>query len=122
MLKTIISFILGLLLILGAITHFFNPQVYSELIPPFVSEQLANVLAGVVELIIGIGLLLPTYRNRAGFAFMVLMILFMPIHIWDAFRSQPAMGTTNVAIIRIVIQVLLILAGWWIWKGNKKAI
>lgn len=120
MLKTILCFILGLLLIAGAMAHFLTPQVYSELVPPFINERFANLSAGVMELVIGVGLVIPGYRNLAGFAFMVLMIIFMPLHIWDALRSEPAMGTTSIAIVRILIQVVLIFTGWWIWRSGVK--
>jgi len=48
------------------------------------------------------------------------MIAFLPIHVWDLFRAEPAIGSMNAAIIRVLIQFVLIYLGWRIWKKNSE--
>jgi len=45
------------------------------------------------------------------------MLLFLPLHIWDIFREKAAIGSHQVALIRLPIQFVLIAYAWFI---NKK--
>lgn len=117
MLKTIISILLALLLFLGTYGHIVNPEFYTAFVPDFIPESLANILAAIAEGGIGIALLIPKYRKWGALGFLLLMIAFLPIHIWDLIREEPAIGSFNAAIIRFFVQLLLIYAGWWIYKS-----
>jgi hypothetical protein len=44
------------------------------------------------------------------------MIIFLPLHVWDVFRDKPAIGSHQIALIRLPIQFLLIFIGWFISK------
>ncbi len=100
--------------------HILTPEIYSVMIPSLISEEFANVSAAVIEALIGITLFIPSTRNRAGLGFLILMLAFFPIHIWDAFQDEPAVGSTWIALFRIIIQFLLIYTGWWIYKSPSK--
>ena len=111
----IIAYLLAAIMILGAAGHVFYPDSYSGLIPEFISDNLAHMLAAVAELAIGIALLIPKYRKYGGLGLMLLMIVFMPLHIWDVVREDPVMGSTTAAWVRFFVQALFIAGGWWIW-------
>ncbi|MCP4520703.1 MAG: hypothetical protein GY827_03240 [Cytophagales bacterium] len=119
MLKKVLSIIFGVLLILGGIGHIASPEFYSPMIPSFIPEWLANALAAISELIIGALLLLPKYRKQGWLLFMLLMIAFLPIHIWDAFKETPVIGPHPIPTIRIVFQFVFIFLGW---KFSRKEI
>ena len=116
--KKIPSYILALLLLASAIGHAIRPEFYAPMIPDFISVSLANILATIVEAAVGIMLLIPRYRKWGGLSFMALMIAFMPIHVWDLFRENPAIGAPPMPAIRLVFQFVLIYAGWWIYKSS----
>jgi len=101
---------------LSAYMHFFIPEIYTAMIPEFIPESLANIGTGILELGVGILLILPQYRHWGGLAFMLLMIGLLPIHVWELFRENPAIGSSSAAIARFIAQFLLIYAGWRIWK------
>lgn len=115
--QQVISIVMGVLMILAAGNHFINPNFYRPIIPYFLDISLVNYGGGAVELLIGIGLLLPAFRSWAALGFMILMILFLPLHLWDLFREHPAMGSTFGAIVRLVLQFGLIYLGYWLWKN-----
>jgi len=117
--KKIISIFIAVVMILGAIGHVAFPELYSALIPSFISEFIAHLLAMITELGIGIALLIPKYRKYGGLAFMILMIIFLPIHIWDMFKEDPFIGTKTIAFVRIALQVVMIYGGLWIYKKHK---
>ncbi len=117
--QTIIIFLLSIFMLFGAFNHIYAPETYSAFIPEFFPETLANILSAIAEAAIGIALLIPKYRKWGGLGFFLLMIAFLPLHIWDLTKEVPAIGSKTAAMIRIAIQVLLIAAGWWIYKSYK---
>ncbi len=117
--RKVLPLLLAALLLFSAAGHLFSPSFYEAMIPPFIPAMLANVLAAVVEAAIGVALIWPKYRKWGGLGFALLMVAFLPIHIWDLVREEPAVGSTLAAAIRLVVQFLLIYAGWWIWEKYK---
>ena len=89
------------------------------MIPDFIPERLGNVVTAIVEAVVGIFLFIPKYREWGGFGFFILMLAFLPIHIWDALKENPMVGPSPAPEIRLAVQVLFIYAGWWIYKKSK---
>lgn len=118
--KKTLSYFFGIVLILSGIAHLIKPEMYAPLIPDFIPESVANILAFITEIAVGILLILPKYRHLGGLGFVILMLAFMPIHIWDYTKDVPFVGSKMGAIIRIIVQVLFIYAGWWIYKSSNK--
>ncbi len=115
-----LSILFGILMLGGAVGHLVAPEFYAGLIPEPIPESLANGLAVVVEAAIGIGLLVPRTRAKAGLAFAVLMVGFMPLHIWDATKELPMVGSHAAAAVRLVVQVLFIAGGVAIFRSRPQ--
>ena len=115
--KRIIANVLGIMLILAGIWHIIKPEAYAEFIPHFIPETFANITAAIVELTLGIGVFIPKYRKPALLGVVLLMIAFLPIHIADLFKDEPAIGSQTAAIIRVPIQFVLI---YLVWFAQKK--
>ena len=107
-------------MLLGAFNHVYAPETYSAFIPEFISENLANILSTIAEGVVGVALIIPKYRKWGGLGFCILMILFLPLHVWDFTKEVPAIGSKMAAGIRLGVQFLLIVAGWWIYKASGK--
>ena len=117
--KNILSYLLGALLLASAVGHIINPDFYAPMIPEFIPVGLANIATAIVEAVVGILLFLPKYRHWGGLGFLFLMLAFLPIHVWDLFKEEPAVGPSPAPQIRLIFQFLLIYAGWWIYKKFK---
>jgi uncharacterized membrane protein len=117
--QIIVIFILAFLMLTGAFNHLYAPETYNEFIPEFFSKSLANILSAIAEAAIGIALLIPKYRKWGGLGFFLLMLAFLPIHIWDLTKDAPAIGSKVAAIIRTAVQFLFLAAGWWIYKTYR---
>ena len=50
------------------------------------------VLVNGFTVTVGVLLFIPKYRHWGGLGFCVLMLAFLPLHIWDLFKEQPAVG------------------------------
>lgn len=103
----------------GAIGHFFKPEAFYAIVPDFLPKKPVVILSGIPELLIGIGVLIPRTRALAGLGFTVLCMAFLPLHLWDLVRDNPAITPHSAAIIRVFVQFLLMWIGWTVWKHWK---
>jgi uncharacterized membrane protein len=114
--KKIIGIILALFLLMSGIAHFLTPEMYFPLIPDFFPKSIVNLLVGGVEILLGIGVFIPSFKKKALLGIFFLMIVFLPIHILDALKENPAIGIKTVALVRIAIQLVLIYLPWFARK------
>lgn len=110
--------------IFGGYNHFNNPSFYIPLIPPYLSTWAIelNLIAGFFEIVFGI-LLIPTQtRKWAGFVIVLMLIAFIPSHIYFIQRGNFALGNFTMTplfswIRLLVFQPLLML--WALWVTRK---
>jgi len=109
---------LGIFMILGGIAHFIKPEIYNPFIPDFLPKNLINYLSGFAEIIIGVGAISKRFRSLATLGILLLMLAFLPLHIIDVFRENPAIGSKVMAYIRLPLQFVLIYWAWYIYKNE----
>lgn len=107
--------IFGIFFAFAGIMHFIKPKIFNRFIPNFLPKLVVNYIAGLLELAIGIGLLINQTTKHAALAMLILMLIFLPIHIWDVFREKPAIGSKKIAIIRVPLQFLLLYIAYLIY-------
>ena len=115
----IVSILLAVLMMVSGIYHLWNPRFYLPIVPSFLPFPLGIVyLSGIVELLLGVITLFlnQKYTKYGMFGIFALMIIFLPLHIADAMREQPVIGSHMVANVRLVFQFVLI---WLSWKSYK---
>ena len=90
-----------------------TPAFPVDLFPlPFLALHL------ILEIGLGILLFLNTkYAKLGALGVFYLMLLFLPVHIWDVFSATPAIGSHTAALIRLPFQFLFIA---WAWKIHKE--
>lgn len=123
-LKNIMLYVMFVFYIFGGYNHFNNPSFYIPLIPPYLSTWAVelNLISGFAEIILGI-LLIPTQtRKWAGFGIVLMLIAFIPSHIYFIERGNFALGnftmTPLISWIRLLVfQPLLML--WALWVSRK---
>lgn len=115
----VLKYLLALFLIYAGVQHFLAPDFFMKVIPPFLSSIGLPIvyISGIIEVAIGIAMLTNKYQVQGTQAFFILMILFLPLHIWDVFAESPFAGPGNAPIIRLVIQFVLI-GILWRMKGS----
>lgn len=115
----ILSILLAVLMMVSGIQHLWNPEFYLPFVPSFLPFPLAVVyLSGLVELLLGVVTLFlnQKYTKFGILGIAILMIIFLPLHIADALREQPVVGSHTLAYFRLAIQFLLI---WLSWKSYQ---
>jgi uncharacterized membrane protein len=116
----VLKIVLAVFLIYGGYNHFQNPEFYNGFIPDFLPKLGVNYISGIIEILLGIGLFKKGYEKKSAYGIFLLMIAFMPIHIWDTFKEVPAIGSKMAAYIRIAVQVLFIVWAYVIYKNEIK--
>jgi len=83
-------------------------------VPSFLADFTLPIvyLSGVIEIAIGLLLFSTKYQRLGAFSFLLLMLSFLPLHIWDVFAENPFTGSQQAAVIRLVLQFVLIGLLW----------
>jgi len=102
----------------AGIMHYLKPKFFKHFIPKPFPKKLVNYVIGLIELGLGIGLLFPNFTKKSALGIIVLLIIFLPIHIWDVTRERPAIGSKKLAFVRIPIQFLLIYLVYLIYQHS----
>jgi uncharacterized membrane protein len=101
----------------AGVTHFADPGVFLAIMPDYLPLHLEIVYAsGAFEIALGIGVLVPSLRQRAGYGLVALLIAVFPANIEMAVHPEPflAEGATRSFIYgRLPFQFLFMY--WAIW-------
>ncbi len=89
--------------------HFFIPDQYMRIMPPYIPWHLAMVyISGAAEIAGGVGLLIAPLRRAAAWGLVALLIAVFPANLYMA-TSAPAFSWILWA--RLPLQPVLI---WWV--------
>ncbi len=111
----ILRIIFSLFFMYAGYMHFAKPRFFNHFIPNFLPKLTVNYVVGVIELLLGLGLVFSKTLSYAAIGIFILMLLFLPIHIWDATKIKPAIGSKKLAFVRIPLQFILMFFAWVIY-------
>jgi uncharacterized membrane protein len=117
--KNIFAWVFGILLITAGINHFIRPQFYAGFIPDWLPLLTVNYATGIIEAALGFGMIIPRSRRSAGIGTLLLMLFFLPLHLLDALRENPVIGSRLLAWIRLGLQFVLIYWAWFVVPPAK---
>jgi uncharacterized membrane protein len=117
---TIIEFFIyftGALFILLGILHFIKPKFYLNIMPSFFPfKEFLNYASGLVEVILGIGVFIPSIRQPVSYGIILLLISFLLVHVSHLFEEPKGMQKVKhkklILWIRLILQFVLI---YWIY-------
>jgi uncharacterized membrane protein len=110
---TVLRVIFAIFMIYAGVQHLLNPDFYLPFVPSFLPFTMAIIHgSGIIEILLGIMLLIPKYARQGAIGIMLLMLIFLPIHVWDVFSATPAIGSHQAALIRLPVQFLFIGLAW----------
>ena len=118
MLMLVLKSIFGAFFMFAGIMHIIKPEMFKHFIPDVFPKKLVNYIVGVIEFGLGIGLFFPKTDKHAAVGIFILMVLLLPIHIWDVTKERPAIGSKRTAIIRIPFQFVLMYFAYLIYLNS----
>lgn len=111
--------------IAAGINHIWHPQFYIKIIPGYFPQKpLLNILSGIAEIVLGLLLFPKVTRRWAAYGIIVMLIAFIPVHIWMIQKGGCYFNAANCIpewllwVRLVVLQPLLI---WWAWSQTKSA-
>ncbi len=112
--KIILKYVFALIFIAAGFNHFRNPEFYLRIMPPYLPFPSAlHLLAGALEAIFGIMLLIPKYQKWGAWGLVLLLIAVFPANIHMALNNHLYNLPMIFHYIRIPLQFVLIAWAWW---------
>lgn len=115
-----------IMLCFTAVGHFAFTKGMSMMIPPFVPFRTGVVLlTGVLEIVMGIGLLIPRLQVLSGWALIAFLVLMLPGNVYAAMHNIDFQKGTfdgpglSYLWFRIPLQVIFI---GWVYLSSVKSI
>ena len=108
-----VRILFALFMIMGGVQHFIKPDFYLPFVPSFLPFPMTIIyLSGIVEVVLGLALLFTKYAKIAAIGIFLLMLLFLPVHVWDIISDTPAIGSHKAALIRLPFQFVFLAIAW----------
>lgn len=115
-LKKINLFLLAGFYVFAGVNHFINPEFYYGLIPEYLPfHEAINIISGIAEITLGFGVLFEHTRKWASIGLVLMLIAFIPAHVYFLQIGSCIEGGLCVAewvgwVRLLIIHPLLI---WW---------
>lgn len=106
------------LFILAGLNHFWNPQIYQRVMPPYLPWPGPLIaLSGAAEVFFGALLLLPRYRRQARWGLIALLVAVFPANLHMALNAERyALFPAWLLWLRLPLQPLLIA---WVYQQTQ---
>ncbi len=122
--KEILRVILSVSLIIVAITHFTASDQHVKIVPPQLPYPLLLVyISGVLEILLAIGLLIPSVSRAAAWGMIALFIAVFPANINMAvnhIQIDHIPDSPWLHAVRLPFQAVLIAWAWWYTKPSQE--
>ena len=131
--QNIFRILLATFMIYAGFSHLtFNRVEFQAQVPHWIplSKDLVVILSGIIEMVLGLGLLLwKKHRSKFGWALALFYVLIFPGNIAQYINGTDAFGALDsdrARLIRLFFQPILIAwalwssGAWKIWRASKK--
>ena len=107
-------YLMSLLYTAAGIYHFIKPKFYLAIMPPYIpNHSLMILLSGIAEVVLGLALLFPATRSLAAWGIILMLIVFLPVHIYMISSGKFAKIPELILYVRILLQFVLI---YWAYR------
>jgi len=113
---------MSFLYVIAGVMHFIVPELYVQIVPPYLPFPLALVyLSGIAEAIFGTGLVFERTRRYAAWGIIAVLIAVFPANVYMATSDVVIEGAPDAIADpseaarwgRLPIQVVLVAWAWW---------
>lgn len=122
MAKRIFRVLLAAIMILAGISHFTMTGTYVQIVPDYLpAAEAIVVLTGVLEILGGLGLLVPATRQIAAWGLIAFFIAVLPANLHQAMNNLQPPGlemSETMLWVRLPLQLVPILWAWWMTRPD----
>lgn len=119
--RRIAMFGLSVAFIAAGANHFVSPDFYLQMMPPYLpAHRELVILSGVLEILGGLGVLIPRLRSTAGWGLVLLLLAVFPANLHMALNPElfPDLGAAAL-YARLPFQALFIAWAYWATRPDK---
>lgn len=105
------QYMMAVAFILAGSNHFRRPRMYQKIIPPyFPNPKFLNAFSGIAEIVLGIGLCVPSVSEYAAVGIIGLLIAVFPANLFMLTDDVAALGLPKwMRLLRLPLQIVLII-------------
>ena len=117
-LKVIVRVLFAAFFVIAGVTHFTNREFFISIVPPYLPwPEMLVYVSGVVEIVLGVLLLVPSMTRIAAWGQIALLIAVFPANIHMAVNSKDFERIPAPALwARLPVQFLF---AWITWRGTE---
>ncbi len=123
--KKLLRFILVLFFVLAGVNHFRVPSAYAAMVPAWLPWPVGlSVMAGICEILGGLGIMLPEFRRPAGWGLVALLIAVFPANVHAAIMGhvEGFSYTPEILWMRLPLQAVLIAWVAWVALARERTV
>lgn len=111
-------YFMALMYITTGICHFIKPKIYLRVMPKYLpSHKFLVYLSGITEILLGVLVCFPLVKNKAIFAIISMLLLFLMVHTYMLSNKKASTGIPKwVLILRIPLQFGLMFWAYYYLK------
>lgn len=116
-LRPIFRWVLAVFFVVAGANHFRMPELYLGMMPTWLPWPAGlNVIAGIAEILGGLGLGFAATRRLAGWGLIALLVAVFPANVHVALQGRmPGLDVSPLTLwLRLPFQALFIAAVWWV--------
>lgn len=103
----------GLVFVLMGVAHFVTPDVFVGIMPKsWPQKETLNLLAGIAEIVFGLGYLIPKSRVVSGYLICVMLLAFWVLHGIHLVEPPKPEWPFWGYLLRFMLQPVLIVLVW----------
>jgi uncharacterized membrane protein len=118
MLRRISLYVMATFYFFAGVNHFIKPLVYKKMLPSYLPfHSVLNYASGFLEIVFAILLVIPKTRNFASTGIIVLLVAFIPVHIY-MLQTGWCPGGKCLPSWQLWVRLLLLqpLLIYWAWS------
>jgi len=124
--KDTLRVILAVCMVVAGVLHFAQPDPFIRIVPGFLPAPATLVyLSGAIEMLLGVGLLVPATRQFSAWGLVVLFIAVYPANLNMAINHIKIAGIPDTwwfHAIRLPFQLVLIAWAYWLTQPSPRAL
>lgn len=108
-------YLMGTIYVLAGMNHFRNPRIYLKIIPPYLpNPKLLNTVAGISEVLLGIGLCIPLIYKFSAWGIIALLFMVFPANLYMYTNKSAGMGLPKaILLLRLPLQIVLMIWAYY---------
>ena len=121
--KAVVRVLFAAFFVIAGVTHFTNREFFVSIVPPYLPwPEMLVYVSGVVEIVLGVLLLVPSMTRLAAWGQIALLIAVFPANIHMAMNPELYPGTPYAALlIRLPLQGVMVAIAYWFTRPTDIA-